>query len=42
MKPISAEIGVFGGSGFYDWLDAGDAVQIATPCGPLSGSVALA
>ena len=42
MKPITAEIGIFGGSGFYEWLDAGDAVEIATPYGPPSGSVALA
>ena len=42
MKPITAEIGIFGGSGFYEWLDAGDEVEIATPYGPPSGSIALA
>src|SRR5207302_9644914 len=42
VKPITAEIGIFGGSGFYEWLDAGDEVEIATPSAPPSGSIALA
>jgi 5'-methylthioadenosine phosphorylase len=42
VKPISAEIGIFGGSGFYDWLDAADEIEMATPYGPPSGSIALA
>ena len=37
-----AEIGVFGGSGFYEWLDAADEVKVTTPYGPPSGSLALA
>jgi len=39
---IAAEIGIFGGSGFYEWLDAQDEVEIETPYGPPSGSIALA
>ena len=42
MKPIKAEIGIFGGSGFYEWLDANDEIEIVTPYGPPSGSIALA
>ena len=38
----TAEIGIFGGSGFYEWLDAADAIEIATPYGPPSGPLALA
>jgi 5'-methylthioadenosine phosphorylase len=41
MSP-TAEIGIFGGSGFYEWLDANDEVEIETPYGPPSGSIALA
>src|SRR5438309_2954411 len=41
MSP-TAEIGIFGGSGFYEWLDAADEIEIATPYGPPSGSIALA
>ena len=40
--PATAEIGVFGGSGFYEWLDAADEVKVTTPYGPPSGSLALA
>jgi 5'-methylthioadenosine phosphorylase len=38
----SAEIGVFGGSGFHKWLGDADDIEIATPYGPPSGSIALA
>ena len=38
----TAEIGIFGGSGFYEWLDAADEIEIATPYGPPSGAIALA
>ncbi len=40
--PATAEIGIFGGSGFYEWLDAAVQIEIATPYGPPSGSIALA
>ena len=40
--PATAEIGVFGGSGFYEWLDAADEIKVTTPYGPPSGSLALA
>jgi 5'-methylthioadenosine phosphorylase len=40
--PEAAEIGIFGGSGFYDWLGTADEIEIATPYGPPSGSIALA
>ena len=36
---LAAEIGIFGGSGFYEWLDAADEVEIETPYGPPSGSI---
>jgi 5'-methylthioadenosine phosphorylase len=38
----TAELGIFGGSGFYEWLDAADEIEVATPYGPPSGSIALA
>src|SRR5256714_10029030 len=38
----TAEIGVFGGSGFYQWLDAARLVTVDTPYGPPSGPIALA
>jgi 5'-methylthioadenosine phosphorylase len=41
MAP-TAEIGIFGGSGFYEWLDAAEEIEIATPYGPPSASIALA
>ncbi|HEV2013483.1 MAG TPA: S-methyl-5'-thioadenosine phosphorylase [Candidatus Dormibacteraeota bacterium] len=41
MSP-AAEIGIFGGSGFYEWLDGAEDIEIATPYGPPSGSIALA
>lgn len=37
----SAEIGVFGGSGFYEWLRDSERVSIETPFGPPSGPIAL-
>src|SRR5437763_5241213 len=40
--PEAAEIGIFGGSGFYEWLDAADEIEVTTPYGPPSGSIALA
>ena len=40
--PPTAEIGVFGGSGFYQWLGDAEPVTIDTPYGPPSGSIALA
>src|SRR5438874_11230831 len=40
--PEAAEIGIFGGSGFYEWLGRADEIEIATPYGPPSGSIALA
>jgi 5'-methylthioadenosine phosphorylase len=40
--PASAEIGVFGGSGFYEWLDSAEEVEVETPFGPPSGSIAVA
>jgi len=40
--PATAEIGIFGGSGFYEWLDAADEIEVTTPYGPPSGSLALA
>jgi 5'-methylthioadenosine phosphorylase len=41
MSP-TAEIGIFGGSGFYEWFNAADEIEIATPYGPPSASIALA
>ncbi len=40
--PSTAEIGVFGGSGFYEWLDGAEEVRIETPHGPPSGPLAVA
>jgi 5'-methylthioadenosine phosphorylase len=39
--PASAEIGVFGGSGFYEWLGDADSVTIETPYGAPSASIAI-
>jgi 5'-methylthioadenosine phosphorylase len=36
-----AEIGVFGGSGFYRWLDAAERVHVDTPYGPPSADPAV-
>ena len=38
----AAEIGVFGGSGFYQWLEGAELVSIDTPYGPPSGPLAVA
>ena len=39
---MSAEIGVFGGSGFYSLLDDVREIKVDTPYGPPSDSVMLA
>jgi 5'-methylthioadenosine phosphorylase len=39
--PASAEIGVFGGSGFYEWLAGAESVMIDTPYGPPSGAITV-
>jgi 5'-methylthioadenosine phosphorylase len=36
-----AEVGVFGGSGFYEFLDAVEEVRVETPYGPPSAPVAV-
>jgi 5'-methylthioadenosine phosphorylase len=36
-----ARVGIFGGSGFYSFLDQVEEVQVDTPYGPPSGAVAL-
>ena len=41
MAQARAEIGVFGGSGFYRWLDDVETIQADTPYGPPSAAVAL-
>jgi 5'-methylthioadenosine phosphorylase len=41
MSP-TAEIGVFGGSGFYEWLDGAESATIDTPYGPASAPIAVA
>ena len=38
----SAEIGVFGGSGFYEWLAGAELVTVETPYGPPSAPIAVA
>jgi 5'-methylthioadenosine phosphorylase len=40
--PARAEIGVFGGSGFYEWLGASEPVTVDTPYGQPSGPIAIA
>jgi 5'-methylthioadenosine phosphorylase len=37
-----AEIGIFGGSGFYNWLDHVEEVAVETPYGAPSDRIALA
>ena len=39
--PAAAEVGVFGGSGFYAFLDEVHEVEVATPYGPPSAPVAV-
>lgn len=44
LKPASrdlADVGVFGGSGFYELLDTVEEVQIATPYGPPSAPIGM-
>ena len=40
--PPSAEIGVFGGSGFYEWFAGAKPVTMETPYGPPSAPIAVA
>jgi 5'-methylthioadenosine phosphorylase len=40
--PASAEIGVFGGSGFYEWFAGAEQVTLDTPYGPPSAPIAVA
>jgi len=40
--PQTAEIGIFGGSGFYEWLDIAEQIEVQTPFGPPSGAIAVA
>jgi len=40
-QPPSAEIGVFGGSGFYEWLPDLEEVRVDTPYGPPSDRIAI-
>jgi len=42
VSALTAEIGVFGGSGFYQWLAGADTVGLETPYGPPSGPLAIA
>jgi 5'-methylthioadenosine phosphorylase len=38
----AAEIGVFGGSGFYDWFANAETVTLETPYGPTSAPISVA
>jgi 5'-methylthioadenosine phosphorylase len=38
----AAEIGIFGGSGFYEWFDGAEAVTVETPYGPTSAPISVA
>ena len=40
--PAAAEIGVFGGSGFYEWFAEAETVTLDTPYGPTSAPVSVA
>jgi 5'-methylthioadenosine phosphorylase len=40
--PASAEIGVFGGSGFYEWFADAETVTVETPYGPPSAPISVA
>lgn len=40
--PPAAEIGVFGGSGFYEWFADAETVTIVTPYGPTSAPISVA
>lgn len=39
--PPAAEIGVFGGSGFYEWFANAETVTMDTPYGPTSDAIAV-
>ena len=39
---VSAEIGVFGGSGFYEWLRSSEPITVDTPYGEPSSAIAIA
>ena len=41
MRP-TAEIGVFGGSGFYEWFADAETVTVETPYGPTSAPISVA
>jgi 5'-methylthioadenosine phosphorylase len=41
LAKASATVGVFGGSGFYQWLDQVESVAVDTPYGPPSAPVAI-
>jgi hypothetical protein len=38
---LGAEVGVFGGSGFYDFLSEATDVEITTPYGPAAAPIAV-
>jgi 5'-methylthioadenosine phosphorylase len=40
--PDLAEIGVFGGSGFYQWFDDARSIELETPYGSPSGNISIA
>lgn len=40
--PATAEIGIFGGSGFYQWLGSSEQVTLQTPYGEPSAPIAIA
>jgi 5'-methylthioadenosine phosphorylase len=40
--PNAAEIGVFGGSGFYEWFADAETVTVETPYGPTSAPISVA
>ncbi len=41
MSSVQAEIGVFGGSGFYQFLEAPETVQVETPYGMTSSEITI-
>ncbi|MEA2500633.1 MAG: 5-methylthioadenosine phosphorylase, partial [Actinomycetota bacterium] len=40
-RQVNAELGLFGGSGFYSFLDGATDVAVHTPYGPPSDQVAV-
>ncbi|MEA2565272.1 MAG: 5-methylthioadenosine phosphorylase, partial [Actinomycetota bacterium] len=40
-RQVNAELGLFGGSGFYSFLDGATDVAVHTPYGPPSDRVAV-